>query len=175
MARRELIEQRAQRLLDAIGIESTPVPVKEVAAHLEIEIEYADLGEGCSGVLVREGGQGKGVIGVNWADHENRQRFTIAHEIGHYILHEDNDAFVDAGYSINFRATTGSGTPRQEREANWFAAALLMPRAQVVAAFQSCEYDPTRDDDDLRALAAQFGVSPQAMAIRLSVMKPSSL
>ena len=174
MARRDQVERQAQRLLDEIGIVTLPIPVTEVASYLGIEIDYADLGEGCSGVLVREGAQGKGVIGVNWADHENRQRFTIAHEIGHYILHTSKEAFVDSGYSVNFRKTTGSGTPQQERDANWFAAALLMPKAQVVRAFQSCEYDPTRDDDDLRSLAAQFGVSPQAMAIRLSVVRPSS-
>lgn len=169
MARRDTIERKATRLLREAGIDGVPVPVDEVASNLGIDVQFADLDEGCSGVLVRGKSGKRPVIGVNWADHPNRQRFTIAHEIGHYLLHKGSPVFVDTGHSVSFRSTAGSGSRREEVEANWFAAALLMPKGKVEAAFADCEFGVT-DDDDLRALATQFGVSRQAMAIRLSVL-----
>ena len=167
------VERRAERLLKAAGVTSHPVPLNKIAEHLRIRIQYADLGNDCSGVLVRNPSSKGGVIGVNWAHHANRQRFTVAHEIGHYVLHDGN-AFVDKHYRVNFRTNTGSGTQDQEIEANRFAAALLMPRKWVVHAFQYCDYDFTENDDnELTELAHDFGVSPQAMAIRLSVVMPN--
>ncbi len=63
-----------------------------------------------------------------------------------------------------FRA--GSGTQQEEKEANQFAAALLMPADQVRAAVAEQPFDPTRDDE-LPNLARRFKVSPQAMTTRL--------
>lgn len=165
----ESIEKRAKQLLARAGIERAPVPVERVANALGVRVEPSDLGEDCSGILVRDGD--RAVIGVNWSHHKNRQRFTIAHELGHFLLHEGENTFVDRDYRVNFRdLESGSGTKTQEIEANRFAAALLMPADWVRSAFKKHEFDLTDDDDDLRALAAKFGVSAQAMAIRLSAV-----
>lgn len=121
-------------------------------------------------MLVRNGN--RAIIGVNWDHHPNRQRFTIAHEIGHLILHQ-GETYVDKGYRFNFRGLeSGSGTKNEEIEANRFAAALLMPTRLLKAIFQEHAFDLTGNDDDLRALAEKFGVSTQAMAIRLSRVLP---
>ena len=160
------IESRTKRLLISVRAVGLPVSITHVAKHLGIEVEHADLGEGCSGVLVRR--PDGTVIGVNRRDSQNRQRFTIAHEIGHFLLHEEQ-TYVDAGFSMNFRdLESGSGTKREEIEANRFAAALLMPEALVKKEFSARQFDLAGDDGELKLLAGKFGVSAQAMAIRLS-------
>ena len=157
-------ENTAERLLTNAGIHSAPVPVERIADYLGLRIRLADLGQDCSGVLVRNGE--RAVIGVNWGHHNNRRRFSIAHEIGHFVLH-DGDTYVDKGYRVNFRdLESGSGTKQEEVAANMFAAALLMPADLVWKAFQDQPFDLT-EDDGLEILARQFEVSTQAMTYRL--------
>lgn len=158
------IERRAELLLAKAGVDTTPVPMEQVAAHLGIRIELADLGEDCSGVLVRNGN--RAVIGINEEHHPNRRRFSIAHEIAHFVLHE-GDTYIDKGYRVHFRdLESGSGTKLEEMEANAFAAALLMPAKQVRDAFKQQPFDLT-EDDSLKILAKKFKVSTQAMTYRL--------
>ena len=141
-----------------------PVPVDQVAQYLGIQVDEADLGEECSGMLVRD--EESAVIGVNVKHHEHRKRFTIAHEIAHFVLH-GGEAYIDEPPHIDFRAAdSGSGTQQEEKEANQFAAALLMPADQVRAAVAEQPFDPAQDDE-LPNLARRFKVSPQAMTTRL--------
>jgi Zn-dependent peptidase ImmA (M78 family) len=160
------IEARARRCLISARAVDLPISVEHVASHLGIAIEKADLGKDCSGVLIRQ--RSRAVIGVNRTDFLSRQRFTIAHEIGHFVLHKQL-TYVDAEYAVNFRdLESGSGTKTEEVEANRFAAALLMPESSVKNEFDARRFDLAGDDDELRLLAQKFGVSAQAMAIRLS-------
>ena len=166
------IELRARRLLNAARIHKPPVPLEQIANYLDIKIDSSDLGDDCSGVLIRQGD--RAVIGVNRSDHPNRRRFTIAHEIGHYVMHE-RDTYVDTGYRVNFRdLDSGSGTKSEEIEANRFAAALLIPGPMVKRAFDDFAFELAgTGDDELRELANLFGVSTQAMAYRLAVVLPT--
>ncbi len=162
------IEKKARRLLAEARLSAPPVSVEQVADCLGIKIEPTDLGEDCSGVLVRH--RDRAVIGVNWAHHSNRQRFSIAHEIGHFVLHE-GDTYIDKGYRVNFRdLEAGSGTKKEEVEANAFAAALLMPAEWVRNAFKQQPFDLT-EDDGLEMLAEKFEVSTQAMTYRLMKLR----
>ena len=165
----EEIERRARRLLAGAGIEGPPVDIEKVAQSLRIKIELSDLGEDCSGILVRKGE--RAVIGVNWNHHRNRQRFSIAHELAHYELHE-GDTYVDARYRVNFRdLESGSGTKTEEVQANAFAAALLMPASWMKPEFKDRPFDLADDGKDLQALAEKFQVSTQAMAFRLANLR----
>ena len=158
------MERRAEKLLARAGVNAAPVPLDQVAAHLGIKVELADLGEDCSGVLVRNGG--RAIIGVNWGHHSNRQRFSIAHEIAHFVLHK-GDTYVDRRYRVHFRdLESGSGTKTEEMDANAFAAALLMPAKWVKEAFYQQPFELT-EDDVLEMLAKKFKVSTQAMTYRL--------
>ena len=158
------IETQAERLLATARVRSAPVPVEQVAACLNVRIELADLGEDCSGVLVRN--RNRAVIGVNWGHHSNRRRFSIAHEIAHFLRHK-GETYIDKGYRVQFRdMESGSGTELEEMEANAFAAALLMPAQWVREAFDRQPFDLT-EDDGLERLADKFKVSPQAMTYRL--------
>lgn len=118
-----------------------------------------------SGILVREGD--KAILGVNRSHHLNRQRFTIAHEIGHYLLHEGDRIFVDRTYNVSMRSSTSSlGTDTEEIEANTFASHLLVPDEFLAKDPDAVDID-MEDEDSIRRLARKYRVSPQAMTFRL--------
>jgi Zn-dependent peptidase ImmA (M78 family) len=137
-----------------------------VARGLGLQVESTTLGEDISGVLVIEGG--RGTIGYNAAHPSVRQRFSIAHEIGHFVLHEGHGPlFIDKKYTVYRRdPRSSSGENLQEIEANQFAAALLMPRALLRREAAEVHFD-LADEATLDALAKKFDVSLQAMSIRL--------
>jgi Zn-dependent peptidase ImmA (M78 family) len=140
------------------------VNVRALARELGINVQLADFGDEVSGVLIRK--DATAMIGVNWLHHPNRQRFTIAHEIAHHQLHEGG-TFVDKGTTARFRnQTSGSGTDVEEREANLFAAMLLMPEEAIKKTAKDYPFD-VDDEDQFRAFADRFGVSSQAMLLRL--------
>ena len=124
-----------------------------------------DLGEDCSGVLVRNGN--RAVIGINETQHSNRQRFSIAHEIAHLILHE-GDTYIDKGYRVHFRDLE-SGFPALNLK-KWKQMRSLRhsscPPKWVRDAFRQQPFDLT-EDDSLELLAKKFEVSTQAMTYRL--------
>jgi len=99
------------------------------------------------------------VIEYNTDEIETRQRFTIAHELGHFLL-GDRDAPRDGPASFG----SGQREPREIR-ANRFAAALLMPAAAVRTLFLSGRCD------SVDSLAAQFKVSKAAMGFRLANLR----
>jgi len=165
----ELVERKAQALLNETKVNDFPISVEEVARKKNLVIRSFDFGEDVSGALIIEGD--KGVIGYNPKDPKVRQRFTIAHEIGHYILHRPiSNIFFDqtSNFSIQFRANSRiSKDGLKEREANVFAAALLMPKNLVVEATRNRKVDLS-DEKSLRELARLFDVSSTAMAIRIT-------
>lgn len=129
---------------------------------------FEDLGsDDVSGMLYRR--PGAAVIVVNEHHSHHRQRFTIAHEVGHAELH-DADTYLDGLATLRFRdGKSATGTDTEEREANGFAAALLMPADWVRNRFISL-VTARRPIDESRAiakLAAEFDVSEQAMRFRL--------
>lgn len=166
----EKIETNALELLKSCGVMDVPVPLDIVAHRLELNVEYASLGDDVSGLLVLD--NSNATIGVNKNHPNARQRFTIAHEIGHYVLHRNaSELFIDTKYSAVFRdSKSSSGEDRMEIQANMFAAALLMPRTLLEEMIQSEEID-LGDDYALASLAEKFGVSLQALAYRLSSLE----
>ena len=117
----------------------------------------------------------KATIYVKHNDNIARKRFTIAHEIGHYVMHL-KDAGSDGGFMDRknsfFRTefVADDSHSLKEVEANQFAAALLMPREQVEDLWS--EYEFMWDAfDSLRGIADEFGVSEAAMRIRLQHLR----
>lgn len=104
------------------------------------------------------------VIGVNSAHHRVRQRFTVAHELGHATFDRGNGIHIDKAFRLR-NAASGMAIDPEEIAANWFAAALLMPEAEVRAA--AAEGIDISDEAAVRGLARQFGVSQPAMMYRL--------
>ena len=154
-------ERRATRLLRDHGVTSPPVDVEGVAEALGISVNYERLDNEVSGVLLLENGIAK--VAVNESHHRNRQRFTLAHEIGHVLLHAKGDrVFVDRRFFRN--EWSSKGELREEIEANAFAASLLMPRPLIE---QCLETGGGITDIDVFRLATRFEVSEQAMTLRL--------
>ena len=143
-----------------------PVPVERLAKRLGVEVRYEPLNGNLSGMLFREGG--RAIIGVNSLHARSRQRFTIAHELGHLALHERQGIHLDRKFPI-VRQRDGRSSlaiDPEEIEANGFAAELLMPAAMLEN--DLADADPYYEDDELiRWLADRYEVSLQAMAIRL--------
>jgi Zn-dependent peptidase ImmA (M78 family) len=121
-----------------------------------------DFNDEISGVLVRR--PGDIVIGVESSQSPERQRFTIAHELGHLVLHDVGEVHVD---KVNYRSSLSSTAEDvEEVEANAFAAALLMPRAFVVADLRGQTVN-IEDEGQVTRLANRYLVSTQAMTYRL--------
>jgi len=167
MTKRPSVEARASLVLRQSGITTPPIPVEVVARRLGLQVSPASLGDDVSGVLVVQ--EGRGVIGYNSAHSPVRQRFSVAHEIGHYVLHRKaSQLFIDKEYFAVFRDTHSStGESRREREANAFAAALLMPTALLRLEIERQGLH-LADEATLDSLAGLFRVSRQAMAYRLA-------
>src|SRR5208282_5212313 len=93
MRRRRSLDDEARNLLQNSGVVRPPVQVGDLARSLNIDVRYSPGKEDVSGALIRDGSSV--VIAVNSAQHENRQRFTIAHEIGHFLLHKGTEVHFD--------------------------------------------------------------------------------
>ncbi len=100
-------------------------------------------------------------IYLNERDSKNRQRFTCAHELGHYVKRSSmgQEEWEDVDLRDAFSST---GRDPDERYANQFAAALLMPKPAVKR-----EVKRLKDRRLAPALAPRFGVSADAMHYRL--------
>ena len=169
--RSRAIEVKAEELLRASGSLECPVPVDRVARHLGLRVEPAELGEDVSGILVVEGDNGS--IGYNLFQSPVRQRFTIAHEIGHFVLHHAyQKLFIDKQYTAVYkRHQAESGQDQRfEVEANRFGACLLIPRQLLLQELQKLDFD-LGDEAALKRLADNFAVSSQAMSIRLAQLR----
>jgi Zn-dependent peptidase ImmA (M78 family) len=164
------IEHEASKLLHDLGMMSVPVSVKRIIKEQNIKLSSFDLGQDISGVLVIE--KGKAKIGYNPSESSVRQRFTLAHELGHYILHREeneNKLFVDDNKVMFRRKNLSQKELKQEREANSFAAALLMPEELILIEFEKLNEDDDfiSDEKIIKKLAFKFMVSEIAMTYRL--------
>ncbi|MGW4370771.1 ImmA/IrrE family metallo-endopeptidase [Nocardia takedensis] len=162
------IENIVTSVLEEQGVDSPAVPVESIANALGIQVVRSAADWNQSGFLLRESGQA--IIGLNSRNAPVRQRFTIAHELGHFHLHEGKKLIVDQSAVINNRnQLASSGTDAEEIEANAFAAALLMPKQMLRdAAQQELKKNPATREEFIGNLAKQFDVSTEAMSIRLS-------
>lgn len=165
--KRDHIEQQSERVLHQTRAWQVPVPIDRVAQGLNLRTESTALGDDISGLLVVE--KRHGAIGYNATHARVRQRFTIAHEIGHYVMHVGTSTqsrlFIDR--YVAFRDDESSeGSDMEEVEANAFGAALLMPARLVRDEIKKHNLD-LDDEDDLGALAKRFNVSTSAMSYRL--------
>lgn len=136
-----------------------PVRLSELAKAFGVPVKAATLAPGISGeIRPNENGF---VIRINRHDPPKRQRFSVAHELAHFLLHSDQ---IGAGISddVLYRSSLSD---RREAQANRLAADILMPddlvRQQVEAAHEKGV------GDLVLFLAEEFAVSEAAMRIKL--------
>jgi hypothetical protein len=140
---------------------SLPVNVTAIARDLGLNVwEMHNLREGIAGKIFKDrlnGGPTGYSIGVNASEGYLRKRFTVAHEIAHYILHR-----ARIGDELTDNAMYRGGLSNwEEAEANKLAADILMPR-KWISHFRSMGKTDPHD------LAQEFQVSEPAMKVRLS-------
>jgi Zn-dependent peptidase ImmA (M78 family) len=164
--RRRKIESLIEELLATYEITEAPVPVEMIAKGRGARIFYQSLEDDVSGFLYRDTAQT--VIGVNTHHAPVRQKFTTAHELGHLLLHDQEQLHVDRDFRIRLRDDVSSqGTDEAEREANLFAASLLMPKRFLGEDLQNEEYVDLFGDNFLVGISRKYGVSTQALVNRL--------
>nr|MDZ8063829.1 ImmA/IrrE family metallo-endopeptidase [Nostoc sp. EkiNYC01] len=158
-------KQAALKILKNYGF-SIPVDIEFIATSEGLSIRKQELEDDVSGLLVIKDDQV--VIGINSKHHINRQRFTIAHEFGHYLLHSQLAKIFFDESTVFFRDKEASeGIKYQEIEANQFAAELLMPELILREKIVQQPLDAF-DEAAIKQLANEFEVSVQALTIRLT-------
>lgn len=174
VTRQQRIQKLADALIDKNKITAPPIPIKKIIRAHGLQLAISAIpNSDISGFLLRE--KSRIIIGINAKDVPVRQRFTMAHELGHYLLHpnQPDELHVDrGGWSIQFRNSKSSlGTDNLESEANTFAAELLMPRIFLAKDLE--KYGGQIDlfnDTLIRVMAQKYDVSRDAMRIRLGYL-----
>jgi len=116
---------KALEILDKFGYTSPPVDPAKIARDLGIRVYFAnfkDEDDKISGFFFAE----KNEIYINENEYPQRQTFTIAHELGHKIMHEE--WLNSSDYKVLLRNSINDSTDPKEKETNAFAAHLLVPR-----------------------------------------------
>lgn len=175
MTRRK-VRRTAARVLEKAEISTPPVDVYDLASSVAHVVDK-EMDPDISGMLIPIEPK---VDGKEWAilvnqDHPPvRRRFTVAHELGHLLMHGYSTAHADSGYKVRFRDPRSSeGSVREEIEANQFAAEILMPEDVLLdrLAEEDLEYVSLHEDENnsvLRRIAREFDVSQEALSIRIS-------
>jgi Zn-dependent peptidase ImmA (M78 family)/lambda repressor-like predicted transcriptional regulator len=152
-------EVLAERLRSQAGLDDADLPADlallaaDVESRFAVDVAIEPLARGLDGLAVTRGDYSLILVSSSVAAH--RQRYTIAHELGH-IMAGDHDEVVDE--NINF-----SPSPA-ETCANAFAAAFLMPTGALRTAIGS---QPAVSEEFVAELLARYRVSLDAVAFRL--------
>jgi Zn-dependent peptidase ImmA (M78 family) len=157
------IARLVDNLLDKYRIKRPPIDIAAIAKGEGFQISAARLKNEISGFLMRTPHQF--VIGVNKWHPETRQRFTIAHECGHALLHKLTDVHVDNVFKLR-SPLSSQAVDVEEIEANTFAASILMPERLLRHELELDAID-IEDEKRIAALAKTYEVSQQSMSIRL--------
>ncbi|MES2672414.1 MAG: ImmA/IrrE family metallo-endopeptidase [Pseudomonadota bacterium] len=159
--RRRTIEAKAEELLRDAGITALPIKPDQLAEHLGIEVNAKPSSiKGASGWLIRSGDE-FAIIYATYIDSIGFQHFSIAHELGHYMLDGHPEHVFRNG--VEHASHAGfEATDHIEREADYFAACLLMPK-------ELCRPLINRSRDGMEAvlhLASECETSLTAAALR---------
>lgn len=161
---------KAEELIENQGIKQAPVDLIKIANNFEILIHEIPLEDDLSGMALKE--EDQFLIVINKKHHEKRKRFTLAHELGHIILHADQlekGVHVDKANQVLRRDISSSaGIDKMEIEANSFAASLLMPESLLpLNEIGSYSLEEILGASLIDKLAKEFKVSNSAMHWRL--------
>ena len=158
----------AQMILDRLGIEEVPIPIVAIMKSLNFQVVAGELKDEISGIIGIDDDLAKNfksskVIAINNKDNVGHQRFTMAHELAHYLF--DFDVSNQIVYYNTYN--TFEDENEEERRANYFAANLLMPEKKFKK-----EFDNVVIKNNLyvtvEKLSQMFQVSGEAVRRRIS-------
>jgi Zn-dependent peptidase ImmA (M78 family) len=141
-----------------------PVRLTDIANSLGLSVKAATLPAGISGEIRPDADHpGSYVIRVNRHDAKRRQRFTVAHEIAHFLLHRDaiGDGIMD---DVLYRSNVSNA---QEAQANRLAADILVPQSLLTQWLENARV--LNISDAVTFLADRFEVSEASMRIKLGL------
>ena len=150
-----------------ISEHSRDVPIKlgALARDLGLEVSVATLPHGKSGQISPSPTAPAGfAIRVNRHESKERQRFTLAHEIAHFLLHRDK---IKYGITESVLYRADGITNDEEVEANKLAAEIVMPASEIRSRIGNIA--AAVDEDLVKRFAREFKVSAPAMGIRLGL------
>lgn len=142
-----------------------PVKLGAIAKRLGVKVLLSTLPRGTSGQIGQENGDF--VIRINRHEAKHRQRFTLAHELAHFLLHRERVEAAN-GWSENVLLRAPDQPMQIEYEANRLASDLVIPSAQLAEA--TAEYSGPMTPEVIDDLARRFGVSTAAMEIKLQMV-----
>lgn len=162
--REDLEELATQILLDNDMLYKTPVRIIQIAKSYNINVYEAELDNEVSGAIRYNDKNEKFEILANKKNVWVRKRFTVAHELGHYFLHQNMLKNSDVHIDTLYRATTqiDEKTKEQEKEVDYLAGALLMNKMVLEKLID--------DNYTIEELAEIFDVSSSAMTVRLDIL-----
>ncbi len=149
------IEETVETLINDYNL-TPPINLESICKNLNIKIKEVDFDDGLSGMLTKQ------TIYLSTNIHENRKRFTLAHELGHYLIHKKQD---NSYKGVRFRSEhIASQEKNEEREANHFASLLLIPTKFINDEIKDLQ---EISEEFILELAKKYQVSSIAMTIRL--------
>lgn len=150
------VKETAQRILDVYWDRNVPVDIDRLAEKMGAEVHYLPILAGGNDISGRfDIVNGVPTCYVRSTDSEQRQRFTLAHELGHFALNHGG-GFRDNSASFNIY-----NYDQREVDANTFAAELLMPRVAIDYVIDKMKLN------SISEFANLFNVSLPAMTYRL--------
>ncbi|NOQ71162.1 MAG: ImmA/IrrE family metallo-endopeptidase [Crocinitomix sp.] len=153
----------ALELLSDFGLSDLrSTDILDVISALDIPLKFKSL-TGCDGRIIH--GDNKSLIVINEnIEFDTRIKFTVAHELGHYLMHRDSPIIHSDNISSMswFNNKNKELIAQQEYEANTFASELLLPTEIFKKEIQGIKFSPHL----MKQLASKFGVSLSSMIYR---------
>lgn len=150
-------ESTADDILSQNFIIAPPVPIVEIARNEGLLVKEVDLGSFGDRVAGFIDPMQK-IIYVNEKDKAPRQAFTVAHELAHWLLHQEKLHSEPNKYAVLYRMPLGKTQDKIEKEANALAGRLLVPRNLL---------DKYKNGSNIATIAKIFGVSEELIGYRL--------
>lgn len=164
------VAEKAEEFCTAQKITTSPVEIVKICNHMGLQVFEEYMEPGTSGLIVVDEqewvkyGTNQFIV-VNLAEAATRRRFTIAHELAHFVLHRNGELL------FAHRDTQGSDVClKSENEANYFASIVLMPEQLVMERVTEISNGAWRELPDfilVKETAGFFAVSESAARVRL--------
>ncbi len=147
---------------------TVPVNIVDIVERMNVEIVEIDLAAISGAAVIK--GSSKAIL-IDKRLSESRKRFTLAHELGHIMLHPEKRLNVDVTPIVHFRDKNSATTQyKKEIEANFFAGELLMPEKLIQLELDKMGVLDQLEEFEIQQLAMSFEVSSVAMSIRLGAI-----
>lgn len=157
---KEQIANIAADILELYGEKTYPIKVVALAEAMGLSVYDATFDRDDVAGIIKANEK---KIYICKTDNAKRQRFSIAHEIGHYVLHYNSEYEFNENKHISFRDSLSTlGFSIKEIEANYFAANILMPKDEVIKLYNN--------EFSVMDMANYFAVSQTAMGHRISFL-----